>query len=56
MIARRKVAYIECVIQTEVEVPIEVSTHEIVYLCLCSLVQILKLVHGLELDNIEAIR
>ena len=54
--ARQVIAYIEGVVQAEVEVPVEVPTDEVVDLCLGRLVEILELVHCLELDDIEAVR
>ena len=36
--------------------PVEVATDEFVYLRLCSSVEVLEFVHGLEFDDVQTVR
>ena len=48
--------HIERIIQVEIVMAIEMTSHKFVNLCLACLMQILKLVHSLELDDVKSIR
>jgi hypothetical protein len=48
--------YIKCIIQVEIIMTIKMTSHKFVNFRLTCLMQILKLMHSLELDDIKSIR
>lgn len=48
--------HVECIFEVEIIVTVEVPSNKFVYLRLRRGMQILELVHGLELNDVETIR